>query len=142
MAAHEQTLRKETGMQTSAQPASLAEVARAATDAACFSFAMRNFLDAFYVDPSPGRLSEEPCGLRNTLSDGGLADAYLAAVAEHLALVFRMPPPAWSRKPDRVLQHPWFAMQTHGARMFLITDSPASFRQRNIFVSADALTRA
>jgi hypothetical protein len=124
------------------RPQSLAEVAQDASDAEALSFAMRNFLDAFYADPSLKRLAEEPRRLASILSDNGLADAYLAAVAEHLARQYRFRGPEWVRSTERTLKKPWFSMNSHAGRMFLITESPASFRQRNIFISADALSRA
>lgn len=124
------------------RPQSLAAVAEAASDAEAFSFALRNFLDAFYAAPSADRLTDEPQRLAAALSDDGLADSYVAALAEHLARQFRFQKPEWVRSPDRTMKKPWFSMRSHAGRMFLLTESPASFRQRNIFISADALSRA
>lgn len=124
------------------RPQSLAEVARIAVDAGAFSFALRNFLDEFYASPGAARLEEEPGLLAATLKDGGLADAYLGGVAEHLARQWEFPVPAWTRVPRRRLEKPWFSMNSHGGRMFLLVESPAAFRERNIFISADALSRA
>jgi len=36
----------------------------------------------------------------------------------------------------------WFAMKCHGGRMCMLIESPPAFRERNIFVSANALSRA
>jgi hypothetical protein len=38
--------------------------------------------------------------------------------------------------------NPWFAMKCHGGRMCMLIESPPAFRERNIFVSANALSRA
>jgi hypothetical protein len=122
-------------------PNTLAEVASIASDADAMSFAVRNFLDAFYADPVQTRLEEEPQILREILADDGLADAYLAGIAHHLAQQFQIKRPAWADSPVRVMKTPWFSMSSHAGRMFLLTDSPAAFRQRNIFINADALTR-
>jgi len=124
------------------RPQSLSEAAEWSEDAASFSFHIRDFLDDFYADPRLERLKDEPPVRGEILSDNGLADAYLAAIAEHLSRQFRFPVPAWSASPSRILKHPWFAMESHGARMLLLIESPPAFRERNIFVSADALTRA
>jgi len=124
------------------RPRTLSETAAWSDDAEKFSFNIRDFLDEFYADPRSERLIDEPPVLREILSDNGLADAYLAAIAEHLSRKFGFTPPAWAASPSRILKEPWFAMQSHGARMLLLVESPPAFRERNIFVSADALSRA
>ena len=124
------------------RPQSLFEVAAWSDDAEKFSFNIRDFLDEFYADPRSERFIEEPPVRREILFDDGLADAYLAAIAEHLSRKFGFTPPAWAASPSRILKEPWFAMQSHGARMLLLIESPPAFRERNIFVSADALSRA
>jgi hypothetical protein len=130
-------------MATFSRPQSLAEVARAGRDAETFSFAIRNFLDEFYADPAAHRLKEEPRFLASALQDEGLADAYLAGIAQHLAQQNGFRVPEWARLSDsRRLKKPWFSMNSHGGRMFLLVESPAAFRERNIFISADALSRA
>lgn len=43
-----------------------------------FSFAWRDFLDGFYVEPSPAKLANEPRLLRDIFHDDGCADAFLA----------------------------------------------------------------
>jgi hypothetical protein len=40
------------------------------------------------------------------------------------------------------LKDPWFAMKSHGGRMRMLIESPAAFRERNIFISANAPNRA
>jgi hypothetical protein len=69
-------------------------------------------------------------------------DAYLAAVAEHLAYTHRFPIPSWVGSENRKLHHPWFASQLAGLRAVLILESPPAFRARNLFVSENALSRA
>jgi hypothetical protein len=87
-------------------------------------------------------LAEEPRRLTGILNDEGYADAYLAAMAEHLAAQYRFPVPAWCRNPERSLPEPHFAFKTPEGRMFLLVESPTAFRVRNIFISAEGLTRA
>jgi hypothetical protein len=120
----------------------LARVADVASDPETLSFAVRNFLDSFYAAPSLEALEREPVELTSVLHDNGLADAYLAGIAEHLARMNRFPSPPWTKTQNRFLENPWFAFESHAGRMFLLTESPVAFRRRNIFINADALTRA
>lgn len=69
-------------------------------------------------------------------------DAYLAAVAAHLANTLRLPTPRWVDKKSRRLDRPWFALPYPWARAELIRRSPAAFRERNLFTTEDALHRA
>jgi hypothetical protein len=69
-------------------------------------------------------------------------DAYLAAVAVHLAHRLGRRAPAWTEKKSRRLEHPWFALPYPWARAMLLRDSPPAFRERNLFTTEDALHRA
>jgi hypothetical protein len=69
-------------------------------------------------------------------------DAYLAAVAAHLAQAHRLPRPRWTEKKSRHLDRPWFALDDDWARAGLLRDSPAAFRERNLFTNENALSRA
>jgi hypothetical protein len=122
--------------------ASLAEVARIALQEGSLSFALRDFLDGFYADVNIQKLSEEPQHISAALDDNGFADAYLAAVCDHLCRLYALSKPDWIFAPDRILQRPHFAAKSHGLRMVLLQESPPAFRERNIFVSANALSRA
>lgn len=68
-------------------------------------------------------------------------DAYLAAVAAQVAHRFRLRAPRWTEKRCRRLEHPWFALPDAWARAMLLRDSPAEFRERNLFTTPDALHR-
>ncbi len=107
-----------------------------------FSYALRDFLDGFLENPDPQALADEPPLLAETVADGARLDAYLAAVAEHFCRMHGWCIPAWTREPCRHLEVPWFGLASHAGRMLLLMDSPSAFRARNIFVSADALSRA
>lgn len=120
---------------------SLSEVAKVARREGRFSNALRDFLDGFYAEPAPEKLRDEPELLASSLHDGGLADAYLASVCDHLCRRYRLARPDWSKCPLRVLAKPHFAARTHGLRMIYLQESPTAFRKRNIFVSANALSR-
>ena len=121
---------------------SLCDVGRSTHDPASFHFALKDFLDGFYVAPAAAMLRQEPPFLRDVLSDAGVADAYLAAVCDALCRRHRFAPPSWIDSAERIPERPWFAAQTHGLRMILLEESPPAFRERNLFVSANALSRA
>ena len=128
-------------MRKSPRPKTLAEVAATCRDASSLSTSIPEFLDEFYAEPLAERLAEEPRMLMPLLHDDGLADAYLAGIGDHLSREYRFTPPQWVRGTGRVLSNPWFALKSHGGRMCMLIESPAAFRERNIFISANALTR-
>ena len=80
--------------------------------------------------------------MRARFAGGELADAYLAAVAVELSLDLAQSRPAWTRRPERVLKNPWFAAKSDELRVVLLHESPAGFRERNLFVSENALSVA
>ncbi|SKB01582.1 hypothetical protein SAMN02745166_03408 [Prosthecobacter debontii] len=107
-----------------------------------FGYALRDYLDQFRVAPDAALLQEEPALLDARLQDGGVADAYLAAAAAWLSHQHGISAPDWAQESKRILEIPFFAAKTHGLRMILLQESPAEFRVRNLFVSANALSRA
>lgn len=107
-----------------------------------FDYAIANFLDRFKREPKLDLVSDEPPLLRGKLNDDGLADAYVAAVAAHLCQQQGFPCPKWAGTKERVKIHPWFAAKTPNLKAILLQESPAAFRVRNLFVSANALSRA
>jgi hypothetical protein len=121
---------------------SIAAIAAQTKTADDFSLRLRDFLDGFYEDPLSSRLAEEPRRLAAILNDEGYADVYLAALADHLAGQYRFPVPSWTFNTERSLKEPRFAFKSPEGRMFLLVESPTAFRVRNIFISADGLTRA
>jgi len=107
-----------------------------------FDYALANFLDRFKKDPDLDMVKEEPPILREILNDNGLTDSFAAAAAAHLCQLHDLPFPDWVNKPSRRMKDPWFAAKSHNLRMVLLQESPAAFRVRNLFVSANALHRA
>lgn len=125
------------------RPATLAEVAALTANGDSFDICLANFLDDFYASPSVGALAPAPVLLAPQFGDlGHIQDAYLAAVAEHLAQRYDLRLPDWTFGEDRVLHRPWFASTLASLRAVLIHESPAAFRSRNLFVSENALSRA
>jgi len=107
-----------------------------------FSYALRNFLDRFYSDPCLEQLQDEPALLTDILRDEGLADAYLASTAALLCQKFNLSQPAWVDRECRIKKTPWFAAKSPNLKAILLQECPAAFRVRNLFVSANALSRA
>lgn len=124
------------------RPSSLAEVATLAVDSPSFHRHLADFLDEFRLCGGPASLAEEPEQLSGRFPRGDVADAYLAAVAVSLAREARFAPPAWAWLPERKLRTPWFASPGPAIRAMLLLESPAPFRERNLFVSENALSRA
>ena len=90
----------------SMRPTTLAEVSRRVLAGwQSFDPAVREFLDEFYSHPEHRReaLRQEP----ELIDD--VKDAYLAAVAEHLASGFKLPMPGWPNDHGRPLRRAFFA---------------------------------
>jgi hypothetical protein len=121
------------------RPTSIAEIAlRASERTQNFDVAVREFLDTWQsLSPSErvSAIAEEPRRI------GAVHDAYLAAVAEHLALTDRSDVPAWTEDTMRFLDRPFFAGGLESLKAVLLAESPLAFRRRLIFIGADALSR-
>jgi hypothetical protein len=124
------------------RPRTLAEVADRSHDPRSFHYAVAELLDQFALERRPEMLAEEPAWLATRFAGGEIADAYLAAVAVSLARTIASDPPAWAWSDRRKLRRPWFAHRGAALRATLLRESPAPFRERNLFVSANALSRA
>jgi hypothetical protein len=124
------------------RPSSLAEVAARASGAHSFEFELADFLHEFALRGNEAMLREQPVLLRERHESGAVFDAYLAAVAVSLAGTLGCPAPAWTGAPERILREPWFASRGRHMRALLLVESPAAFRERNLFVSSNALSVA
>jgi hypothetical protein len=120
------------------RPATLEEVAARTLGGEPFDPLLREFLDTFYSGNSD--TMDHAIGAAPARIDP-VHDAYLAAVAEHLALRFGRPIPQWVEQPDRFLAKPFFAGGLETLKAILLVESPLAFRRRQIFVSANALSR-
>ena len=125
-----------------ARPKTLADVATVAESPEDFHNHLRDFLHAFKAAPAREKISAEPALMRARFAGGELADAYAAAVAVELSFDLAEARPAWTRKPGRSLKDPWFAAKSDELRVVLLHESPAGFRERNLFVSENALSVA
>lgn len=101
---------------------------------------LREFLDEFYVEPSKAKrqrmLEDEPAPTGNPR-----ADAYLAAVAEHLAFRHGLDVPDWALSETRFLHAPHFPAGLESLKAITLVESPTAFRRRLIFVDRDPLSR-
>lgn len=103
-----------------------------------------DFLDDFRLR-TPDReeqrklIAEEPLWEASGVDE--TCNAYWAAIAETLSMEAGFPPPAWTRDPRTFLSYPWFAGGMENLKAILIAESPVPFRRRNLFVSANALSR-
>lgn len=120
----------------------MVEVAEWSKDRRAFSYNLADFLDQFYLERRAEMLTDEPPRLADKIENGAVADAYLAATAVSLARLIKAIPPRWVWQENRKLKSPWFASDGANIRATLLAESPAPFRERNLFVSENALSRA
>lgn len=124
------------------RPQTIAEVAEWSKSWDEFGANLKDFLHEFTARPSPDRLIERPRLLAPLYAGGDVCDAYLAATAATLAMRIGERSPAWTRDEDRYLHEPWFASPGSSMRACLLLESPARFRERNLFVTANCLSVA
>lgn len=122
-----------------ARPESIWEIAeRPCSRKGRFDAAVREFLDAWQAMTSKTRKAAIAMAPR---AIAPVHDAYLAALAEHLALSGRLSVPEWTEEPGRFLSEPFFAGGLESLKATLLVESPLAFRRRLIFISADGLSR-
>jgi hypothetical protein len=120
------------------KPATLQEVVRRVkAGEQKFDPSLREFLDSFYANPDSRMqaIDQRPACI------DAVHDAYVAAVAEHLARVYGLPIPEWSETHGNGLREPFFAGGLQSLKGVLVAESPTAFRRRLLFVSKDALSR-
>lgn len=123
------------------RPATLKEVSRESGSLADFGGNLREWLHEVRRMSSRPQLrraiEEEPPLLRNRFPEGGIADAWLAAYAEHLSSRIKSPPPGWAFEKVRIAEEPWFAVSisSPGMRARALAHSPMAFKRRNLYTS-------
>jgi len=118
----------------------LAGLARRVNEGEEFNHIVREFLDEFALradDRARAAAIEE----RPESTGDSRQDAYLGALAEHLAAVHRVARPAWAVEADRFLDSFWFVSDVSGFRAVSIAQAPAAFRRRGIFIPERSLHR-
>jgi hypothetical protein len=101
---------------------------------------IREFLDEFYAI-SDGEAKFRAIADEPPLLDHATANAYLAAVAEHLSLTHHIDLPDWTQQDRRFLRRPFFPANLDSLKALCIKESPTAFRRRMIFVDAQPLSR-
>jgi hypothetical protein len=120
--------------------ATLAGVARNGTEAQSFRRAVRDFLDEFALRPDADSRLQAIVDQPPPTGDPR-QDAFLGALAEHLAAANGLQRPAWAVAPERFLDRFWFVSETPGFRAVSIAQAPAAFRRRGVFIPARSLER-
>lgn len=119
------------------RPVSLAQVAAQSDSLEEFGRHFQDWLHTIRTYTSRPQLEaavrEAPARLARKFKEGKLADAWLAASAEHLLARIGRDRPDWTA--GRVLTEPWFAVggTDTASRVLALRDSPAPFKARNIF---------
>jgi hypothetical protein len=121
-------------------PVTLAGVAERTRSGEDFQHGVREFLDEFSHQADEifraDAISERPVPTGDRRKD-----AYLGALAEHLAAVEGLERPSWSVEPDRFLDRFWFVSDVPGFRATAIAQAPAAFRRRGVFLPERSLHR-
>ena len=67
--------------------------------------------------------------------------AYLAAVAEHIAILHGYDPPEWSQQDDCFLDIPWVPADNRVVRAESLLNAPAAFARHGVFPDPSELDR-
>lgn len=125
-------------MSFSQRAKSIAEVAERIRDGADAGYEVKDLLHEFQVSGGTQMFSAAPVKLDMRVENGVRYDAFLQALAVHLAVKLNAEPPSWTQPPIQ-LAKPWFASPGPAIRNYLLISSPAPFRTRNLFIDADSL---
>ena len=121
------------------RPKSLKEVAEQSASLREFGLNLRDWLHelrrASSRNQAAATVVEEPPRLRQKFPEGHIADAWLAAYAEHLARKVGREAPAWAFAPERIATDPIFdeGSDSPTLRALALAHAPAAFKRRNIF---------
>jgi hypothetical protein len=121
------------------RPKSLKEVAGQSASLSEFGLNLRDWLHelrrASSRTQAVATVNDEPPRLREKFPEGYIADAWLAAYAEHLARKIHRPAPAWAFAPERIATDPVFdeGADSPTLRARALAHAPAAFKRRNIF---------
>ena len=130
------------------RPESLREIAERADSIEAWGLALGDLLDEIsfrrgHSTAIASCLKAEPPLLRGKFTQGEVADAFAAALAEHFAAEY-LPenPPTWTRGRERFLASPWFADDSPKLRDYLLKNAPPAFRDHGVFIDLISLSRA
>ena len=123
------------------RPTSLKEVAIRTDSLADFGRNLRDWLhEVRRISSRPQlerALADEPPILKDRFPQGKIADAWLAAYAEHAASLIDRVPPIWAFDASRTAEDPWFADESASPKLraFALLYSPLAFKRRNLYTS-------
>lgn len=121
------------------RPKSLKEVAEQSASLSEFGLHLRDWLHelrrASSRTQAVATIADEPPRLQQKFPQGYIADAWLAAYAEHLAQKAARAAPAWTFAPERIATDPIFdeGADSPALRSLALAHAPAAFKRRNIF---------
>lgn len=121
------------------RPSTLKAVAEQSESLADFGRHLRDWLHELRLVSSRPlaavAVAEEPPRLSRKFAQGEVADAWLAAYAEHLAVKAGIQPPNWVFASSRVLAEPSFNEQNESStlRALALANAPLAFKRRNIY---------
>jgi hypothetical protein len=119
------------------RPQSLAEVAARSDTLERFGREFQDWLHTVRSTRSrpaiATMLASIPALLRHRFPEGSVADAWLAAYAEHLAKTAGLPTPHWADDPDRAAPQAWFSVTSPAERALALRQSPEAFARRNLY---------
>jgi len=118
----------------------LARIAKRSCSGEDFGHSVREFLDEFALR-GDDLMRSEAIAERPEATGDHRQDAFLGALAEHLAAVHGLKRPSWSLEPQRFLDSFWFVSETPGFRATAIAQAPAAFRRRGVFIPERSLHR-
>jgi hypothetical protein len=122
----------------SVRPTTLKEIAERSDSIGDFGRHLRDWLHelrrASSRTQAAAAIVEKPARLREKFPEGNVADAWLAAYAEHLAGKIGVPAPEWAFAPWRISEDPLFDDgSTPALRTLALVRAPLAFKRRNIF---------
>lgn len=120
------------------RPKSLKDVAEQSASLSEFGLNLRDWLHELRRASSRPQvvaaIGDEPPRLHGKFPQGYIADAWLAAYAEHLAGRIGTPAPEWAFAPWRISDDPIFDEgSTPALRNLALARAPLAFKRRNIF---------
>lgn len=123
----------------SQRPSTLKVVAEQSESLADFGRHLRDWLHQLRLVSSrplaAAAIADEPPCLSHKFAQGDIADAWLAAYAEHLAIKAAIRPPDWAFASSRVLAEPSFAEPNESPKLraLSLAHAPLAFKRRNIY---------
>jgi len=121
------------------RPSTLKAVAERSESLADFGRHLRDWLHELRLVSSRPlaavAIAEEPPRLSHKFAQGEVADAWLAAYAEHLAIKAGIQQPSWVFTSSRVLVEPSFNDKNESPRLraLALAHAPLAFKRRNIY---------